>query len=133
VADKYKERSWKTLKLHMAENREKYYEMERKKKNMIRYAKRILGKNLASEQDKNNRKFARIIKSKTKAQSTFGPLLTSGKRLITDDKEMAAELNNYFSIVFKRETRHDMPEAKEEEITTEILGVTITRHKIKKR
>jgi hypothetical protein len=46
---------------------------------------------------------------------------------------MAAELNNYFSIVFTRETRHDMPEAKEDEITTEILGVTITRHKIKKR
>jgi hypothetical protein len=81
-------------------------------------------------QTKKNRKFARYIKSKTKAQSTIGPLLTSDKKIITDDKEMAEELNNYFSSVFTQETGHDVPEAEEEEIMTEMTGVTITRDRI---
>jgi CRISPR/Cas system CMR subunit Cmr6 (Cas7 group RAMP superfamily) len=64
-----RKRSWNTLKKHnTAENREKYNEVEKKTRNMIRNAKRKLEKNLANGPDKNNRKFARYIKLKTKSQ-----------------------------------------------------------------
>jgi hypothetical protein len=73
---------WTILKKHNTEeNRQKYSKIEKQTKNMIRNAKQYLQKNLASGLDKNNRKFVRYIKSKTKSQSTIGPLVTADKRL----------------------------------------------------
>jgi hypothetical protein len=46
-------------------------------------------KNLAYSEDKNNRKFARYIKSKTKSRTTIGPLITREKKMLTEDKDMA--------------------------------------------
>jgi hypothetical protein len=46
---------------------------------------------------------------------------------------MAEELNNYFFSVFTRETRHEVLEADEEEIMTEMAALTITRDKKKKK
>ncbi len=53
----------------------------------------------ANNQDKNNRKFAIYIKSKTKSRNTIDPL----KR---EDVEMAKELNHFFSSMFTKEAPH---------------------------
>jgi hypothetical protein len=98
---------------------------------MIRNAKRRLEKNLASGLEQNNRKFARYIKSKMKSQSTIGPLFTADKRLITEEKELAEELNKYFASVFTRESPDNVPEAEQQEIHTEMSRIEVTREQIK--
>ncbi len=129
-----KRRCWTTLKKYnKAENRERYSKIEKETKNMIQNAKRRLEKNLARRPDKKNRKFARYIKTKTKSHSTIGPLLATNKRLITDNKEMAEELNKYFASVFTRESTGNIPEAEKENVTTPMPQIDLTRNKIKEK
>jgi hypothetical protein len=98
---------------------------------MIRNVKQHMEKNLASGSDKNNRKLARYFKSKKKIQSTIGPLVTANKRLITEEKEMAEELNKYFASVFTRESPDNVPEAEQQEIYTGMPRIDVTREQIK--
>jgi hypothetical protein len=129
-----KKRRWTTLKKYNnAENSKRYSKIKKETKNMIRNAKRRLEKNLASRLDKNYRKFARYIKTKTKSHSTSGPLLAANKRLITDNKEMAEELNKYFASVFTRESTGNIPEAEKENVTTPMPQIEVTRDKIKEK
>ncbi len=89
---------WKVMKDTGASEAKKQYkeaEMECAKK--IRNAKRKKERELASNPDKNNQKFARYIKSKTKSRTTVGPIKTEDSRLLTQDAEMAEELNRFFS------------------------------------
>jgi hypothetical protein len=55
-------------------------------------------KDLAYSEDKNNRKFARYIKSKTKSKTAIGPLITREKKMLTEDRDMAEELNTFCSM-----------------------------------
>ncbi len=93
---------------------------------MIRNVKRHMEKNLASGSDKNNRKLTRYFKSKKKIQSTIGSLVTANKRLITEEKEMAEELNKYFASVFTRESPDNVPEAEQQEIYTGMPRIDVT-------
>jgi hypothetical protein len=95
--------------------------------------KRKLEKNIESCPDKTNRKFACYIKTKTKAPSTIGPLLTADKRLITEEREIVEELNKYFSSVSTLESENDVPEADEENIAMEMPRVQISREKTKEK
>jgi hypothetical protein len=78
-----------------------------------------------------NRKFARYIKSITKRQSTIGLLFTANKRLITEEKEMAEELNKFFASVFSRESPDNVLEAEQQEIHTEMPRIEVTREQMK--
>ena len=76
----------------------------------VKNAKRNMEKKLAHAKGGNNtRNFANYIKSKTKARTGIGPLKTSDGKLITEDQEMATELNNFFTSVFSREDLLNMP------------------------
>jgi hypothetical protein len=46
----------------------------------IRNAKRKLKRDLAGAANKNNRKFTKYVKSKTKSKTTIGPLITSRRK-----------------------------------------------------
>ena len=97
-----------------------YKKLEKETAKKIRNAKRRMEKNLAYGDDKNNQKFAKYIKSKTKSRTTIGPLLTKEKKMLTEDKEMAEELNKFFSTVFTKEDLLNIPEAEKENITNEM-------------
>ena len=56
-------------------------------------------KKLANSGDTNAKKFANYIRSKTKSHTGIGPLKNASGKLVTDDKEMAEELNSFFSSV----------------------------------
>ncbi len=56
--------------------------------NKICNAKRKLEKDLVAGEDKNNRKFTKYVKSKTKR-----PLVTKDKKILSEPKDMARELN----------------------------------------
>jgi hypothetical protein len=55
-----------------------------------------LEKELARGEDKNNRKFASYIKSKTKSKTGIGPLKNENGEVVSENKEMATILNNFF-------------------------------------
>jgi hypothetical protein len=90
-------------------------------------------KDLAYSEDKNNRKFARYIKSKTKSKTTIGPLITREKKMLTEDKDMAEELNTFFASVFTKEDLQTIPEAEEEHVEVAMRPVVVTQHMIRKQ
>lgn len=81
--------------------------------------------------DKNNRKFSKYVKSKTKSRTTIGPIMTKDKRLLTDEKEMAEELNQFFSSVFTQEDLSNIPEAEDERGKGRMRPVSVSEQNIK--
>jgi len=133
---KKKKRAWRTARFHgTTDNFDKYKDLEKQVKKKIRNAKRNIEKQLANAQNSNPRTFANYIKSKTKSRTGIKPLKNGNGRLITEDLEIAAELNNFFSSVFTEEETSNLPVLEREGNatlnTTRITTVKI-RDKIKK-
>jgi hypothetical protein len=70
------------------------------------------------------------MKSKTKSKTTVGPLLSADKQIITDEREIAEELNKFFSSMFTREDLQNVPEPEKEEIRVKMQPVPITQQQI---
>ena len=83
------------------ENLRIYKKVEKQCKKAVRNSKRKFEQKLAK--DTNKKPFNAYLRSKTKIKSGVGPLIDNGK-LITDNKEMAKILNDYFSTVFVNDT-----------------------------
>jgi hypothetical protein len=129
-----KRRKWKEVKNSTsAEDMKQYKQLEKETSKKIRNAKRKMEKDLAYSEDKNNRKFARYIKSKTKSKTTIGPLITREKKMLTEDKDMAEELNTFFASVFTKEDLQTIPEAEEEHVEVAMRPVVVTQHMIRKQ
>jgi hypothetical protein len=78
-----KRKVWKKAKYSsLPEDMAEYKRIEKEVSNKIRNAKRKLEKDLVSGPDKNNRNFARYVKTKTKSRTTIGPLITKDKRVL---------------------------------------------------
>jgi hypothetical protein len=108
---------WRVAKLsRSAEDMKEYPKIEKETAKKIRNAKRKLRRDLASGEDKNNRKFAKYIKSKSKSRTTIGPLKDKNKKLATGDREMANELNTFFASVFTQEDLNIVPEPETETV-----------------
>ena len=58
--------------------------------------------------DTDQRKFNAYVKSKTKYHESIGPLVINNK-LVSEDKEMASQLNQYFGSVFSDENTNTIP------------------------
>jgi hypothetical protein len=126
-----KRRKWKSVKAsRLADELEEYKILENLTTKKIRNANRKMEKDLATGVDKNNRRFAKYIKSKTKSKTTVGPLVNQDKELITGEREMAAELNKFFPSVFTQENLQNIPEPVQEQIRLKMQPVGITRQQI---
>jgi hypothetical protein len=111
---------------------EKYREVDKKVKNLIRNEKRRFEKKLANKQGGSNRPLFAYIKRKTKSRPCIGPLKDSEKKVVTDDEGMAKILNEFFSSVFTREDVSSIPLA--EPLRTEKLeNVRITEWQLRKK
>ena len=91
--------------------------MKNSAKNLIkkvRNAKRNQEKKLANSNDNNARKFAAYIKSKTKTVTSIGPLKNRDGNLVTEDLDMAEQLNKFFASVFTQEETDTVPELEPE-------------------
>jgi len=88
---------------------------------------------LARGEDKNNRKFAKYIKSKTKSKTSVGPLYNKDRELITGDKEIADELNSFFSSVFTREDLQNVPDPEMEVIGEPMAPLKFTQQMIRSK
>ncbi len=83
--------------------------------------------------DKNNRKYTKHVKSKTKSKTTVGPLVTQEKKIITDNKEMAETLNQFFSSVFTKEDLNNVPDAEAEIVTRAMPPVQVSEQDVAKK
>jgi hypothetical protein len=122
-----KRTKWKVMKESgTAEAGRLYREAQKECTKKIRNAKRKMERDLANNSDKNNRKFARFIKSKTKSRNTIGPLKTEDGKLLTQSVEMAEELNRFFSSVFTKEAPDNISVPRREEMKTDMRSVKVT-------
>ena len=110
-----------------------YKRVEKEVSNKIRNAKRKLEKGLVSGPDKNNRKYTQYVKSKTKSRTPVGPLVTKEKKIVTENKEMAEILNQFFSSVFTKEDLSYIPDAEMENVESTMRPVQVTRREVEKK
>jgi hypothetical protein len=89
-------------------------------------------KKLARADPKNKKPFYNYVKNKTKSSEAVGPLKTAAGEVLTEDKEMAEELNRAFSNVFTREDVN-VPEAKVHPVRSKLLKSFITTQKVKNK
>jgi hypothetical protein len=109
-----------------AELHERYTRLEREAKNKIKKAKRRMERELTKGEDRNGKKFANYIKSKTKSRTTIGPLKDDQGNIVTDERKMAKILNDYFSSVYSKEDKNNMP-TKEKETQVSLEDIIITK------
>ncbi len=84
--------------------------MEKKVKNMIRYAKRRFEKKLADGNSGNKKTFYAYVKLKTQSRPSIGPLKSKDRQTITSDEGMTEILNKAFQEVFTRVSATNIPE-----------------------
>jgi hypothetical protein len=111
-----------------------YKEQEKLVRRLIKNAKKNFERRLANEKG-NRRPFYSYVKKKSKNKSTIGPLKDKNHKVITEDVEMAEELNNYFSSVFTREGEGEVPKAADrtsEKLTSAHITTWEVRKKIRK-
>jgi hypothetical protein len=128
-----KRAAWKDYRIYgTTENSNRYKQLEKEVKSKIQKSKRRMEKELSRNDDKNNKKFAMYIKSKTKSKRTIGPLKNDRGQVTYDNKEMASILNNFFASVFTRENLNNMPE-KERETDANLSDIEINVESIIKK
>jgi hypothetical protein len=109
AAAKRKKYAWKKYKLNKTEeNSRTYKRTESNLKHIIKYTKAAFERQLATNIKSNSKPFFAYVNNKT-IKSKVGPLQKDG-RLITEELEMANELNSFFSSVFTLENTDDVPE-----------------------
>jgi len=128
-----KRRLWKKVRNGVEGASEHYKEVEKKVKNMIRNAKRGLERKLANEKEKNSKPFYRYVKGKTKCRTTVGPLKDSQGTVVSDEREMAEQINEYFCTVFTREDLAAVPDPVPQKPKTRLTRTIVTAAKVRKK
>ena len=101
-----KKKAWKRWKRSKREEeRREYKKWENKTKKIIRNKKNTLERQIAKDSKSNPKHFFSFVNSARRSRSAIGPLNKEGVRL-TDPKDKAVYMNEYFSSVF---TRVDIP------------------------
>jgi hypothetical protein len=126
---KKKKRMWRDCKGGVIPD--EYKKLERDLKRKIRKSKRRFEKELA-EEGSSKRRFFAYVKRRTKTRQSVGPIKTAQGNTVTGDKEMADELNSFFSSVFSNEDTANVPHAEDKDTPT-LEKVRITEWEIRKK
>ena len=126
-----KRRLWKKAK--NGGSMEEYELAAKKVKNLIRSAKRSMEKKLANKKDGNKKPFYNYVKRKTKSRAGIGPITKDNGELATEDREVAEELNRYFSSVFTREDTTNVPAPPPMVTRTRLTRSFITTEKVRRK
>ena len=128
-----KKRMWHKAKAGV--DVDKYKEVEKKVRNMIRQAKKKYEKKLSEggNDGKARRKFFAYIKRRTKPRSTVGPFKAPDGATVDQDKDMAGILNSFFASTFTREPAGDPPQAAARQFRSEATHVRFTPYRVKRK
>ena len=88
----------------------KYIEARNESANLVKKAKFIYEKNIASKAKDDTKIFWRFVQSKTKVKVNLQCLLDNNGVIVTNDREKAELLNSFFCSVFNKEEEQSMPE-----------------------
>jgi hypothetical protein len=128
-----KKKAWRKAKEDKStKNRLEYEEISKKVKKRIAGAKRKLERELANDDKGNGKKFRNYIKQRTRTRDPVGPLINERGTTITEDYEIAEELNRYFSSIFTKEDRTNLP-VKAPETEEKLEKIEITEAKVLKK
>ena len=102
AAIKEKKKAWDEWKRRKREtDKREYKKCENRVKKLIRNRKNAVDKQVARDSKTNPKRFFSFINSAKRSRSSIGPLTADGE-LVTDPRQQAEVLNNYFSSVFTR-------------------------------
>ena len=131
---KRKNKAWKSYRDATDDSKvwlhARYIKLRNKCKKLVCKAKRNLEKKLSK--DYNKRPFQAYTKSKMKHKAKVGPLKHNGK-LISDNKEIATILNDYFSSVFINEDTGHIPRASAAECEDSVSNLVVNETDIAKK
>ncbi len=113
-----------------AGSRQEYDNLSTLVKKTIRKAKARMEREIADRKEDNGKLFRNYVKSKTKLRQPVGPLKDNQGKTISEPLEMAHELNAFFSSVFSKEDRANIPE-KESETASRLDRVVVTEQAIR--
>ena len=120
-----KKKAWNRSKKE--EEKRDYKKWENKTKKLIRKKKNALERQIAKDSKLNPKHFFSFINSSRRSRSTIGPLNKDGVRL-TDPKDKAEYMNEYFQSVFMR---CDVPPpTKDPSGMTQLSDIEITVQKV---
>ena len=126
-----KNRYWKRFaKNRSADNFVRFKEVEKECKRAVHNAKRNFEKKIADSGNK--RPFNSYVKSKTKSRQNVGPLKVND-RLVTENGDMAQELNNFLTSVFTREGPGPLPSCDKLPSASVLTDMHISSETVKKK
>ena len=129
VEEKYK--AWK--KYSYSRNREHYLDYCRIRNRVtrsVRYAKRKFERGISLEVKENPKSFWKYVRSKTKTRTGISDLKNDKGEWITNDKDKATELNEFFSSVFTKEEDDELPDFSSK-TDSSISDIVVTETKVK--
>ena len=98
LAKKHAYRRYKST--HSQADKLEYTRIRRETKRLIKISKKLHDLHIASNCKENPKEFFRYIREKKTLKSTIGPLLSAEGEIVTDERETADILNDYFASVF---------------------------------
>jgi Reverse transcriptase (RNA-dependent DNA polymerase)/Endonuclease-reverse transcriptase len=125
-----KKKAWRKAKSDgSALSRAEYEEIAKQLKKKITAEKKKLERELANDHEGNGRKFRNYIKQRTRSRDPVGPLTDSSGATLTEDSEIAEELNKFFASIFTREDRTNIP-AKAMETENRLDRIQLSRAEV---
>ena len=99
-----RDRAHKASSRNPTENNKKNYQnLKRQVKRKIKIAKRNFEKSIADNSKRDPKRFYSYVSCKKSVKETIGPIENSNGEKVTNVKEMASVLNNFFASVFTQE------------------------------
>ena len=96
-----KKRTYRRYKsTHSQADKLEYTRIRRETKRLIKISKKLHELHIASNCKVNPKEFFRYVREKKTLKSTIGPLLSAEGEIVTDERETADILNDYFASVF---------------------------------
>ena len=96
-----KKRAYRRYKsTHSQADKLEYTRIRRETKRLIKISKKLHELHIASNCKVNPKEFFRYVREKKTLKSTIGPLLSAEGEIVTDERETADILNDYFASVF---------------------------------
>ena len=96
-----KKRAYRRYKsTHSQADKLEYTRIRRETKRLIKISKKLHELHIASNCKVNPKEFFRYVREKKTLKSTIGPLLSAEGEIVTDERETADILNEYFASVF---------------------------------
>ena len=96
-----KKRAYRRYKsTHSQADKLEYTRIRRETKRLIKISKKLHELHIASNCKVNPKEFFRYVREKKTLKSTIGPLLSADGEIVTDERETADILNDYFASVF---------------------------------